>query len=102
MKLRIEPGIKILQSIDRLSELNYTTVVLFNKRRKQLLSKMKDINPFLFTKKEKEFWSLIRPRKSQNLLGVKMTREERDFEDKLVKYAQILTFRRNRFCDLYH
>ena len=98
MKLRIEPGIKTLQLIDNISEGNFTTIVTFNKRRKQLISKMKEIKPLLPGEKEMKFWALIRPRESQNLLGVRVTRQQRVLEDKRVKLPQIFHFHRTRFC----
>ena len=114
MKLRIEPGIKILQLIDNASEGNFITIVVFNKRRKQLIAKMRAIKPLVPGSKEKKFWRLIRPRRSQNLLGVRVTKTEREFEDKRVKYKnqsesfttdfkchQRLNFRRNKFYNFY-
>lgn len=98
MKLRIEPGIKILQLIDNISEGNFTTIVTFNKRRKQLISKMKEIKPLVPGEKERKFWALIRPRESQNLLGVNVTRQQRVLEDKRVKLPQILHFHGTTFC----
>ena len=86
MTLRIEPGIRILQQIDKISETNFITVVVFNKQRKRLIQQMRAIKPCVPLDKEKKFFSLIRPRGSQNLLGEEVTFEEREEEDKRVRY----------------
>ena len=87
--LRIEGGVKILMLIDKSSEANFTTVVAFNKKRKRLIAKMRDINPRAPTPKETRWFKLIKPRRAQRLLGIEVELEHRLDSENTVKHRYI-------------